>query len=186
MILYGVNKPKVENHESLSHFLEQINIDPSNLYCCNDSITYNKLIEIFSSAPDAEIFDANGFLIPYKDGKNITCNAGLESFINKIIKTKQLATSFDGIEKRLSCIVNSKNKEAVSFESLPKSDYYILFYFMKWMGNRMNREHLTSWCQQVDTLNSENKRITYLIISLDFIDPWGKEYVDLPMEFNPR
>jgi len=173
LIIAGVEKPKPETTESLRGFLNTIGCVPKEFYITKDSIALIQLFKMQSSFPDAEFFDSNGFFLPYNENTENTCNAGIDRFIDQLAANKIMSTSLDNIQARLNCIINAHTHEKISFSELPRSDYYVIFYFTKWIGKKVNKEHLTSWVNQISLLDEGNYKMTYLIVSADYMSDWG-------------
>lgn len=171
-IIYGVKKPKVETDQSLRKFLFETGTSIDNLYVCKDSLSLYKQIKINSKIPEIEIFDCNGYFIPYKTNPN-DCNAGIESFLEKIYSIKTYSVVQEGIQSRLINIVDCRTHLPVTFSSLPKSDYYILMSFTKYGGKKLNSSHVSVWINKINSLNSTNSiKSTVLLTSYDFMDFW--------------
>jgi len=174
MFVWGVKEPKVETIASISEFTNSIGVHTENLMIAKDSVSLHELITSVKSIPEAEFFDCNGALIPYKDEGSNQCNAGVDAFIELLTIKRQLSTHSQHLQSRLSRMISIPSKQDVLFRSLPRSDYYVLLYFTKWSGKKVNREHITEWVNHIQSSNNSNEFIiTYLIVNLDFMDVWG-------------
>jgi len=171
----GVEEPKPETTQSLQQFLNSIDCFPDEFYILRDSSALLEVLKLQSSFPDAEFFDSNGFFLPYDENMEKACNAGIDRYIDQIAANKIMSTSMDNIQARLNCIVNAHSHEGISFSDLPRSDYYVIFYFTKWIGKKVNKEHLISWVNQISSLDEGKNKITYLILSADYMSDWAMD-----------
>ena len=164
MIIYGVKKPKIESTYSLNKFLNEIGVNSEHLYVCKDSLSQSSIIELGNGAPEAEFFDKNGFLIRYKDSSNINCNADVDDFFDSLVNHKVASNNSAFIGDRLNCIIDSKQHNSISFDALPRADYFVILYFAKWTGKRVNKEHIATWINKLDEINKKDVRIELTLI----------------------
>jgi hypothetical protein len=172
MSIYGVKKPQVESDSSLCKFLGDIRTNSDHLFVCKDSISYNYFLRLKIGVPEAEFYDNTGHFINYKDTLNTNCNAGVDLFFDSIINTKVSSLNRDFIGNKLKYIVDSKSHNSISFDSLFKADYYVIIYFTKWSGKRINREHIRYWINKIDETNKTDVKMTYILLSVDYMDFW--------------
>lgn len=183
-IVIGIKNPKIETKESLSGFLKKIGTPIETFYVCKDSISFMSMMKTVPGIPEAEFFDCNGNFIPYKKSAE-SCNAGIDSFLNQLMLNKTFATSFENINSRLVNLLDIQTNEALSLKQLPKSDYYVLLYFAKFTGVKMNKEHINIWIDEIEKQNqNSNLKMTYLLVSLDFMEFWGAGFSDTKLRIS--
>jgi len=171
-ILFGMKKPRVETDNSLKTFLKEIGITLDTLLVCKDSSNLFDILKDVNRVPEIEVFDCNGYFIPYKTSSD-ECNAGVEVFLEKMFSVKTYSVEQKNIQSRLTLLVDSKTHQSFKFDSLPKSEYYVLIYFAKYGGKKLNREHVTAWLSKINSLSAENSlKVTVLLTSYDFMNFW--------------
>ncbi|MBK7172035.1 MAG: hypothetical protein IPH84_02105 [Bacteroidales bacterium] len=98
---------------------------------------------------------------------------------------KTYSTGFENISSRLVHILDPKTNQVLSLKHLTKSDYYAILYFAKYAGKKLNKEHLNVWVEEIKKLNNESElKMTYLLVSLDFMDFWGYDLSDMKLRIS--
>ena len=178
----GIKNPKPETKESISGFLDEIGYASNDFYIIKDSNAFMRMMRGISGVPEAEFFDCNGNFIPYKQSEK-SCNAGIDSFIDQLMQNKIYSTNFNNINSRLVNILDANTMQSVTFQHLPKSDYYTILYFAKYTGKKLNKEHINVWIEEINNRNEEgNLKMCYLLVSLDFMDFWGYDISDMKLK----
>gem|GEM_PF-937402 len=188
MMVYGVKNPKPETHSSVIGFLRNIGVNDTILYNCADSASFVILFNSNPGVPDIEIYNKEGYLVPYKDpdNSNPNCNASAGSFISNLKDKQQRPYTNQSIEERLKLLVNSSTLTGITLNDIPPSDYYILIYFTKWTGKKVNRDHVPYWIKEIETTNNPSCRISYLLVDLDFMEYWNMNTQGIKFENNKR
>ncbi len=164
-----IKDPKVENTKTITSFLTDNNFETTNSLILKADTTNVELQLLKGISTGYYIFDSLGKHICYKglatckgvQFKNLLNNK-VDSFNYCKNDTIQLNKVLDQTYD-----LNEKN---VSISQFPKSKYYIVAYWQKFMGGRRGYEDAIQWMQN-ETKN--NKDFTFININTDLQEKWG-------------
>ncbi len=170
---YGLKKPKLEDYESLSKFLEKKKVSFSNVYAPKDQAAFEKVLSwIGNGIPEALFFNRDLKLVQYKDPNN-TCNAGIDAFIDSIRNINQHpfqdTLTLGKLGKEL---VDANTLEAFNAEGRDQ-DAYILIFWTRYAGKLNN--NLRAWQESIQNAEMEGLKINEVFVSLDYQEFWKKE-----------
>jgi hypothetical protein len=184
ILSYGVKNPKPETYQSLQEFLTSIGINQQNIYVCTDTLNWATINAFAGGIPEIQFYDKNGIMIQYKDSARLDCNAKAGAFIDSLIIHEYHGNIGVKMQELFPGLVNSFDQSPFIFESLPKADYFLILYFTKWSGKRVNVEHLTEWFNKIKLLKTRKINIAYYVVSLDIMDSWGVPYERFHLKYN--
>ncbi len=168
-IIYGVRSPKVENKESLIHYLNKKNIRNDNILISN----YEGFISTIQNAgliPNIRCFNQNGIFIPYKNDS--ACNGSAFEFIDSLKFNKSYMLIDSILLKNETSHLSDLDGNPVSYTDSNLYDYVIFIYWARWSG-LLNKDHVKIW--EESALNNPNARIKVHKVNCDVQESWGKE-----------
>ena len=189
----GLKHPRVETKQRINAFItnSQLNDDKLNFYF-SDSIPQKYIKRIANNIFDGQLtlFGKNGERKCYV--KNETCVAEqLEvlsnSFEESVDKCKSTIDTvnfyqFNNLQSLLSKIISPKSKQ-LNIYDLPKSDYYLVYYWSIFGATKNGIEADYLWMKE--WVNKMDKKITIIKINCDLRNDWGlKEGKKMKMLIN--
>lgn len=169
--MYGLKDPRVENFETLSNYLEGIQINNSNILIPKDVELINKVLgEFGQSIPQAVLFNSEGNRITYKETDQ-DCNAGLFVTIPNLNQNSKLKMEEGkNLEEFVEDLVYLQTQESIT--NFPNADFYLFINWAKYVG-KLNEDHVKEW---IELANSNEKvKIQVYKVNLDFQEIWGLE-----------
>ncbi len=175
---YGVKQPKLEETASLNKFLQKKDIQNNQIYTFKNVDSLNSFYKSGLGIPEAAFFNSAGLFIPYKETP-ASCNGGVKDFITDLKdKAIQADTNFH-IQKLLNQI--ETEKQPVALADLPKTDFYMLMYWAKYLGKTNGK--ILDWEKEIAKARAKGLSITAIYVSCDYQKSWGISKKDIP-KFN--
>lgn len=173
LILNGIRQPKIENYESQKEFLKKYDLPVNEIISFKDSVGIYKLSYKSIGIPDAAIFDANGYFLPYAND-TVNCNAGVSPFIEFLIAGSEtrIDSSFK-MDFLFNELVYSDSQKPLDDSDLHgKYDYYVMFFWSVFTG-RLNKKKVYEWYQSVEEQKQAGLKIRSYFVNLDCQEFWG-------------
>lgn len=162
----GAKKPKKENENSLTKYLEKKGLRTDNLYAL-DITDYQYLDRIVDGAPDIMIFSSDGKLIKYKP--DTSCNASAFGFLETVNPNMKFdyidSVNFDDCFSRLKDLKGNP----VVIKKSENTDFYLIIFWARFIG-RLNKDHVKIWEEQA--LNNTNAKIKVFKVNKDMQEWW--------------
>ncbi len=179
MFIYGVHNPKVENAESIHDFLLDIYPELKHpIYVFNN---YHALIPYMEQGlPDGAFYNQSGQYIDYHSEES-DCNAEVGTFIDNIEKLTHLTAETEAapLDSLLIHLVDAKTGKTI--QRREEYEGYIVLYWAKFIGKKLNKSKTVKWLKSYDKLSDEiKKRYKLLLVNLDFQSFWDISPKDLP------
>ncbi len=169
--LLGV-KPKTQ--QQLVSYLEKRDFDTNNLY----SIGFEYFSEVHQSVgglPAMRIFNDKGDYIPYLAENETSCSTKPVNFIQKL-KNEETYRTVDSLSlKEEFQKLRTLGGEEISFNQLPKADFYILAYWSTYVKT-LNKMYVKEWEKQVKL--NDKVTIHFIKVNCDIQTWWTPEQLE--------
>lgn len=175
---YGISQPKIENESSLKHFLVKNGYsDTIKIYAFKDLNTFYSALQK-AKLPDAQFFNKNGYYVDYHL-KPEDCNESVGPFIESSENINQL-NHIDSIKitEVLKDVIDINTKNPIELKD--SIDSYIILYWAKFLGGKLNREKSLEWLEVYNASPDKNKNVQLIFLNMDYQDFWGINENDLP------
>lgn len=168
ILLMGVHKPKLEDKESLVHYLNKKDLATDNILVYDDSTVHNsKLIEL-NGIPEIRVFNKQGILIYYKDTGSY-CSGPAEAFTKSICSANDLlANASKTLTSELKSVVTLDNNPVV-LSNDGSVDYYVLIYWARFVG-ALNKTKVREW--ENNLKNVTGCKIWVAKVDMDWQKKW--------------
>lgn len=175
--VYGITKPKLEDDASLNKFLRKMDIQNNQIYTFKNMDSLHKFYSEGSGFPEAFFFNQQGFFIDYRETPT-SCNAGIKNFIADLKSHSQDRLDTNKIIYSHTVRLADKNKQAVVFEQLPKTEFYVVMYWAKFGGK--TNDKVLDWEKAIAEGRKKGLSITTIYVSCDYQKNWGITKKDIP------
>lgn len=150
-LLIGIRQPKLEDKESLSHYLNKKNMAIDNILVYDDSSFFKHKVNDIADLPEIRVFNKQGILIYYKDTAS-TCTGPAEEFTKSICSAKDLnSNSSWNITTELKKLVTLDNNPVV-LSGDDSTDFYVFIYWARYIG-RLNKIKVREWERNLSQVN---------------------------------
>ena len=174
--VYGITQPKLEDDVSLNNFLRKLKIKDEPIYTFKNIDTLYKFYSK-ASIPEAFFFNQQGFFVDYRETPT-SCNAGIKNFIADLKNRSQDRLDTNKIIHNHTIRLVDKNKQTVVFEQLPKTEFYVVMYWAKFIGKTNNK--ILDWQKAIAEARKKGLSITTIYVSCDYQKSWGIVKKDIP------
>lgn len=175
---YGIQQPKIENQETLKQFLVKNGFkDDLQIFTFKDMNAFHKAMNT-TSVPNAKFFNKDGYFVSYQLSPE-DCNAKVGPFIESAENINSLG--FDEsikVEDFLTDIVELDTK--APFEIEEDVDAYLVLYWAKFIGGKLNRDKSLDWIQIYEEAVQNGSKIQLVFLNMDYQEFWGITKDDLP------
>lgn len=169
-----IKDPVVENTNSIKTFLLANNFTTTHSLITKADTTNigEKLFLGFTVG--YYIFDAEGKHICYNGSATCGGVQFRQLLEGKIDSFKLCDKSEINLQKILTETYDL-NENNVSLSNFPKSDYYVVSYWQKFMNGKKGYEESTNWMEEEIKNNKSNLKFTFIKINTDLQEKWGLE-----------
>lgn len=164
--------PRVENPQSIQGFLNKHQYSTTNSFLLqsdSDQVYKNLLLPILANY---YVFNKYGELLCFNG--NESCSGTQFRYLNTNYKDSFAVCKNDSIH--LGIIIKSLvnlQLEPLDVSQIPKSDYYIVTYWSKFLGNKRGYEDGVAWMEEEIKNSSAEYTITLLKVNTDLREDWG-------------
>lgn len=169
----GLRTPKEETNESLKEFVNNFNLDTTQIYIPKDTAAFYKLNKISSGLGGYAFFDKEYKMLKYKD-TGTACSAPVYLYVKNICGATELfykKYSTNLITDRIKPICFNQKENNLTY------DYYIFIFWAKYLGKKKFQDEVKSIA---DTLAISKCRVRIYFVDLDLQPGWKK---DVPIKF---
>jgi len=170
-LICGFRKPKQEDKESLTHYLNKKRIKADNILVFADSLSFYKRLRAVKDLPQVRVFNREGMLVYFKDSTE-SCNGPAYDF------TKTICL-FSNSKLSSSKTLSSETKNLLTIDRLPAAissgndvDYFVFIYWARFEG-RFNKNHVRVW--ENNLTNVHGCKVSVYKIDMDWQKAWYKK-----------
>lgn len=168
------NNPQVETSESIKNFQIRNNFSTENSLILKSKANENEIFKNLMSGMSIGfyIFDQNGNLICY-NGSSTCSGTQFKELLNNDTNSFNLCKN-DSIKLK-EVLDNTIDLMGVSvnINSFPKSDYYVIRYWGKFVGGERGYREEVDWMEKEINNVKTKKTITFIKINSDLQENWG-------------
>lgn len=176
--MYKIEQPKIETVETLNHFLKENGFsDDMKIYTFSD---INAFYVALNSAelPGAQFFNHNGSFVDYRLNP-ADCNAQIGPFIENAQNINILpANDSIKIQEVLKSVIDLQTRNPVEIDK--DADGYLILYWAKFIGGRLNKEKSLDWIQIFEESRKQGADYQLIFLNMDYQDFWGISEEDIP------
>jgi hypothetical protein len=167
--MYRVKKPKLENVESLSNYLNKNKFDTTKLILLKDIVAFKQYLKINSDVPNAMFFNNMGEFVDYRKSPE-DCNGKVSEFISSIEEINKVRN-----EKSLK--LNEIN-QLLSKSIAEQGEITIIITWVVYIG-KLNKKKSFEWIKLIKEAQQKGVKINYYLLNCDILESWEGDFDDL-------
>ena len=167
--MYRVKKPKLENVESLSKYLNKNKFDTTKLILLKDIVAFKQYLKINSDVPNAMFFNNMGEFVDYRKSPE-DCNGKVSEFISSIEEINKVRN-----EKSLK--LNEIN-QLLSKSIAEQGEITIIITWVVYIG-KLNKKKSFEWIKLIKEAQQKGVKINYYLLNCDILESWEGDFDDL-------
>jgi len=164
--IYGVKNPDFESINNQNQFLKKHSIYEDYFIFSNAENYLNFLKNKQLTVPDATFFNADGFMVDYKDDAK-TCNANVDEFISKLKHFNELPYNKSINIKDITKLLYSPNNKKIE-----TNEIVVILTWAIFVG-RTNKTKTFEWVKLLENAKKDGIKINYYLINCDLQEFWN-------------